>query len=304
MTVPARSSRVDPLAAPSRNGRTGPRGRVDGLGRPDPLTDSGVGVLWSSEPPSISIAPETAIANAPGQRTATGPFDLPDFDGQDPLAEPLDRPSPAPRSPASKPRKGGKSKGSQGGSRQRKSRPRSGRRRKVTVLLGGLVVVLALATVGYFKLMPKTSHIVSAPATAGSFVRQGANATAKSLKLKIMTAAGGDVKNVVAAVYEQKKGPGGKGPQIVVFIGGNLTGNASAGDLISAYMTRLHGAVTTSPGSLGGQAACAPGGKGRPAECAWADGDTFGVVVSATMKSKGLADEMRQLRPLVEHVVK
>ena len=70
----------------------------------------------------------------------------------------------------------------QAGSRQRKSRPRSGRRRKVTVLLGGLVVVLALAAVGYFKLMPKTSHIVSAPATAGSFVKQGANATAKSLK--------------------------------------------------------------------------------------------------------------------------
>ena len=173
------------------------------------------------------------------------------------------------------------------------------------MLLGGLVIIVALAAVGYFKLMPRTSHTVSAPAALGSYVKQQANATAKSLRHRIMVAAAGDVKNVVAAVYEQKTGPGtSKGPQIVVFIGGNLTGNASASDLINAYMTRLHGAFTTMPGRLGGQAACAPGSNGGPSECAWADGDTFGVVVSATLSATGLADEMRHMRPLVEHVAR
>ena len=68
-------------------------------------------------------------------------------------------------------------------------------------------------------------------------------------------------------------------------------------------MTKLHGKFT-SPGRLGGRAACGPGTSGNLAECAWADGDTFGVVVSATMGPKALADEMRQMRPFVEHVVK
>jgi hypothetical protein len=116
-----------------------------------------------------------------------------------------------------------------------------------------------------------------------------------------MTAARGDVKNVVAAVYQRK---GGAGTQIVLFIGGNLAGSASASSLISAYMTRLHGAFTTSAGALGGQAACAPGSGNGPAECAWADSDTFGVVVSAGLSSAALADEMRLMRPQIEHVVR
>ena len=171
----------------------------------------------------------------------------------------------------------------------------------MALLLGGLVIVGALAAVGYYKFMPKTAHTVTTPAALGSYTRQQANATARALKHRILTAATGNVKNVVAAVYRQKSG---KGPQIVVFIGGNLTGNASASDLISAYMARLHKAFTTNPGSLGGQAVCAPGADGGPAECAWADGDTFGVVVSATLSATALADEMRQMRPLVEHVIR
>jgi hypothetical protein len=169
----------------------------------------------------------------------------------------------------------------------------------------GLVIVAGAAAYGYFKLMPRTSHTVTTPSAVGVFSRQPANTMATGLKQRILAAGAGNVKNVVAAVYQQKKGPGtSKGPQIVVFIGGNLTGNASAGDLISAYMARLHNAFTAKPGSLGGQAACAPGSNGSPSECAWADGDTFGVLVSATLTAEGLADEMLQLRPLVEHVVK
>jgi hypothetical protein len=69
-------------------------------------------------------------------------------------------------------------------------------------------------------------------------------------------------------------------------------------------MTQVHGSFPTSPGRLGGQAACAPGSNGGPAECAWSDDDTFGVVVSATLNATGLANEMRQMRPLVEHATK
>jgi hypothetical protein len=146
---------------------------------------------------------------------------------------------------------------------------------------------------------------VSTPATLGTYARQQANAPARALKQRIVAAAAGEVKNVVAAVYQRTTGPGtSTGPQIVVFIGGNLAGNASASSLISAFTTRLHGAFATSAGKLGGQAACAPGSNGGPAECTWADGDTFGVVVSATLTSAGLADEMRQMRPLIEHAVK
>jgi len=168
-----------------------------------------------------------------------------------------------------------------------------------------LVAVMFLVGVGasaYFTLTRHTAHVVAAPAKSGGYTRQQADATANELKHRIVASAAGDVKNLVAAVYQRSTGPGtSKGPQIVVFIGGNLTGNASAGDLISAFMARLHGSFTTSGGQLGGQAACAPGANGGPAECAWADNDTFGVVVSATMAPQGLADEMRQLRADAEH---
>jgi len=175
---------------------------------------------------------------------------------------------------------------------------------KFRIMLGSAIVV-ALAVAGFVVLRPQASHVISTPASLGGYVRQQANATAEDLRHRIVAAAGGAVKSVVAAVYRRTTGPGTtKAPQIVVFIGGNLAGGASADSLISAYISRLRGAVTTSAGQLGGQAACAPGSAGGPAECAWADNDTFGVVVSATLNSAGLADVMRQIRPLVEHVAR
>ena len=119
------------------------------------------------------------------------------------------------------------------------------------------------------------------------------------VKSRILAGAGGAVSNVVAATYEERVGPGtSSGPQIVVFIGGNL----SSGNNFIGGITQLYGSFTTSPGPLGGQAACVPGANGRPAECAWADGDTFGVLLSATLGATGLADEMRLMRPLAERV--
>jgi hypothetical protein len=305
LTGPQRVSRTGPQRRVTGSGDidqlTGPQRRTDGLSRPDPLTDSGIGVLWSSEP----AASQTAVA--PVRRASTGPLDRLAIDGPAPLAEPLDQPAPAlPREPARTTRKGSRKAGKKAAApKPGKSRTRSGKRRGIaTLLVGVLVVIVGAGAYGYLKLTSGISHRVTTPAAIGAFSRQQADATATNLKQKILSAGAGSVKNVVAAVYEQKKGPGtSKGPQVVVFIGGNLTGNGSASDLIGAYMARLHKSFTTSPGSLGGQAACAPGSNGGPSECTWADGDTFGVLVSATMSAASLADEMRQMRPLVEHAV-
>jgi len=175
------------------------------------------------------------------------------------------------------------------------------------MIVGGCLTVAVIAVVAYLLLAPQRVHVVSTPSHLGAFAKEPnvASSTARALRNKIVAGAAGEVENVVAAAYEQTKGPGtGQGPQVVVFIGGNLTGGGSASGFIGGFMTQSHGSFTTSPGSLGGQAACAPGSNGGPAECAWADGDTFGVVVSATLGADGLANEMRSMRPQVEHPAK
>ena len=247
------------------------------------------------------VRPEAAIANTP-QPAVTGLLDRPD-DAEATSTGPLAQPAPAAGPTGALARPAPATTGKQPNkTAPAKGHPR-GRRR---FLLAGMVVILALAAAAaYVVLRPKTSHAVSTPPKLGSFTRLSANARAEQFKHRLLAAAGGDVKNVVAAVYQRSTGPGTTAvPQIVVFIGGNLAGNTSASGLISAYVTQMHGSFRTSPGALGGEAACAPGSSGGPAECAWADGDTFGVVVSATLSSTALASEMRQMRPLIEHVSK
>lgn len=178
---------------------------------------------------------------------------------------------------------------------------RRGRRRAA---FAAVVVIAVAAVAGYLMLWPRTSHVVSTPPKLGSYVRQNASPMAEQFKHRLLASAGSDVKNVVAATYQGTGSGTASVPPVVVFIGGNLAGNASASSLISAYISQMQGAVATSPGKLGGRAACAPGASGGPAECAWADGDTFGVVVSATLGPSALANEMRQMRPLVERVSK
>jgi hypothetical protein len=177
-------------------------------------------------------------------------------------------------------------------------------------ILTGSVVVVALVVSGYLLLKPPSvsAHVISAPAKLGGYVNDPAIAStsdAKGLRTQIVKGAAGEVKNVISAVYEKSTGAGtGTGPQIIVFIGGNLIGSSSAASVISGFMTQTHGSFTTSAGILGGQAACAPSRRGRLAECAWADDDTFGVIISPTLTVAGLATELRELRPLVEHVAK
>ena len=178
--------------------------------------------------------------------------------------------------------------------------------RRILIVSGCLILAL-LAGGAYWLLRPQPAHTIAIPAQLGAFAKQPATgiSTANSLRNKIVAGAAGEVKNVVAAAYERTTGPGtSQGPQVIVFIGGNLTGGGSASGFIGGFISQLPGSFSTSAGRLGGLAACAPGSKGGPAECAWADDDTFGVIVSATLAAPGLADELRVMRPLVEHAAR
>ena len=126
---------------------------------------------------------------------------------------------------------------------------------------------------------------------------------ATALRGSIVAESGGEASHAVDAVYEDTTGPAAKsGPLIFLFIGGNLSGS-SASSFISSFIDKLPGAQPTAAGPLGGQAACGPSMDGRPAECAWADDDTFGILTSATLGTQQLAAELRALRPAVEHRV-
>jgi hypothetical protein len=122
---------------------------------------------------------------------------------------------------------------------------------------------------------------------------------AQALRNNILAKGHGEASHVVDAVYEDAAGSGSKaGPQILLFVGGNLSGSAQA--FISSFTGQLPSAFVIKAGSLGGQAACVPGTGGHPAECVWADGDTFGLVASPALGASTLAGELRSIRPLVE----
>lgn len=175
------------------------------------------------------------------------------------------------------------------------------------VFVSGSAMLAVIVTATVLLILPSPVHRISLPGRIDRFVRQSTvgSATARQLRQSITSRARGEVKNVVAAAYEQSTGPGtSKGPRIVIFIGGNLAGSVSGGSFINGFESQLRGSFSTSSGRLGGQAACAPGTNGGPAECAWEDDDTFGVVVSATFDARQLAAQMRQMRPQIEHRVR
>jgi len=305
----------EPLPRRELARRTGPQPRIDGpdgfVGREVSLPRRAAGPAAVTELGSVRGAGRAADlyddvdADLPGSMDADSASR-----GNELLDRPRDRRPAPPKSPKRAP---GRSRmpsaagGRKGRVKADIDKPRTRPKRRVprkVLAIGAAVIVLVVAVAGVVLFWPKPKHVISTPTAVGSYTRSQANPTAEALKNKIVTAAPGDVQNVVAAVYKDSPGKPGAPSQIVVFIGGNLTGNATASSLISAYMADMRGSFTTSPGKLGGQAACAPGSNGGPAECAWADNDTFGVLVSATLTSTALANEMRLMRPLVEHVKK
>jgi hypothetical protein len=220
----------------------------------------------------------------------------------------------------------------------RKAAGRSGRRtgrrrvRRLSVAAGG-VVVIAGAAVAFEMPHPRLPagpvHQIVTPTRIGTYAQAPALAAsmkAAQVRRSIVAQSNGEASNVVAAVYEStasqpsaspspghgSTAPGGAGAssasptapggtsQIVLFIGGNLTGT-SASSFITSFIGKLPGAVTTAAGPLGGEAACVPSAGGNPAECAWADNDTFGLVASPTLDAQALAGELRQMRLQVEH---
>jgi len=119
----------------------------------------------------------------------------------------------------------------------------------------------------------------------------------------VIAKSAGQASHVVSGVYEASAG---SSPQMILFVGGNLSG-VSASDFISSFTQQSKGSFVTSPGTLGGSAACVNAQASVPgsvALCTWADNDTFGVVASLTMNATKLAAEMRVMRPMVERVAK
>ena len=110
------------------------------------------------------------------------------------------------------------------------------------------------------------------------------------LEKNIIANSSGQASHLVSAVYEKGSTvPGGPAPQIILFIGGKLAG-ASAVASIKSFDQHFRDANQTSPGRLGGRAACVPAqpGTDNAAVCAWFDNDTFGELVSLHMTAPAL----------------
>jgi hypothetical protein len=193
--------------------------------------------------------------------------------------------------------------------RPKTARPKA--RRKVirrTVLMVGGVGCAVAATVIAMNVMSGGGppHAISTPQRLMTYVQEPSLATgmgATALRSKIVTAGSGEASHVVDAVYEDSTSPAAKaGPLIILFVGGNLSGSSSS--FITSLTAALPGAFVINPGSLHGQAACVPGQAGHLTECVWADNDTFGVFASPALSATALGNELREMRPLVEHVKK
>ena len=184
-------------------------------------------------------------------------------------------------------------------------------RSRIWLLAGaaGLLVVLSLLLGGRLLGHSGPAHILVTPARLGSFIRSPQleqQMGARNLQQQVISRSAGQASHVVYAVYENNAPASGSSPQVMLFIGGHLSGVSPSG-FISSFSTQFKGARSTSPGSMGGSAACVNANAnvtGQVALCAWADNDTFGVVASPTMSTAQLAAQMRVVRPQVEHLAK
>ncbi len=193
---------------------------------------------------------------------------------------------------------------------QRAARAKARRRHRTLVKVVGLLIVVALVPAAALAVLHSgllrssgPRHSISVPARLLGYTQEPALAKgmgAEALRAEIVKKGSGEASHVVDGVYEENSTTAAKAsPKIILFIGGNLSGSAAS--FIASFTDMLPGAFATSAGSLGGQAACVPGTAGRPAECAWADNDTFGLFASPALSASALGKELRAMRPLVEH---
>ena len=170
------------------------------------------------------------------------------------------------------------------------------------------MVAAAVAAVAILRSGPGgPAHSLTTPARLGAYLRRPQLARrmdVAQLERNIIANSSGQARHVVSAVYEKGSTvPGGPAPQVILFIGGKLTG-VSAVASIKTFGQHFRDTEQTSPGRLGGRAACVPAqsGTGDAAVCAWFDYDTFGELVSPNMTASALAGELRTVRPSIERV--
>jgi hypothetical protein len=148
------------------------------------------------------------------------------------------------------------------------------------------------------------AHQIVAPLTVDGFTRSPyleKQMHVSSLAQGVEKSSSGQASDVVYAVYEQGSLGSGSNEQIFMFVGGKLAGGDPEASVANFEQT-YKGAMSVSPGSLGGQAACT--GTRIDGEsvsmCVWFDNDTFGAVVSPTMTAAKLATTMVTIRPGIE----
>jgi hypothetical protein len=186
--------------------------------------------------------------------------------------------------------------------------------RRTLLILGGgaLLAVVAVVAVVAAVMLPGSgpagpAHMLVTPPRLGSYELRPELAKqmgVSQLEKNITTQSAGQVSHLVSAVYQNGSTvSGGPTPQVMLFIGGKLAG-ASPGASIQSFTQHFRAAMMTSPGKLGGTAACVPGQArtGGAAVCAWFDDDTFGEIVSPNMTASALASELRVIRPSIERL--
>jgi hypothetical protein len=263
---------------------------------------------------SAAYAGDTSVGLAPAANGASGP--LPAF-AVAPEATSLDL------SPADSfglgPADGTKTGGTGALLRPRSTRPAGKRRggsgdKRLWFALGGVLAIAAAAIVAIvlvaFPSGPSgPAHTLVSPNQLGAFSRRPAleqQMNVGQLRQDVINTSSGQAKHIVEGVYESGNSTSGSTPQIILLIAGNLA-NSNPVDSVTSFTKRFPGATLTSAGALGGKAVCVNATASEPgsvAMCAWFDNDSFGEVVSPTMKASTLGNTMRQIRPSVEQVAK
>jgi hypothetical protein len=163
-------------------------------------------------------------------------------------------------------------------------------------IAGGVKVLMAHAK--------GPTHVLVIPSKLGGFARRARleqQINARQLQQQVIAKSGGQASHVVSAVYE-KSGGQAASAEIILFIGGHLSGVSPSG-FIASFTTEFKGARAVPAAPLGGSAACvSTSGRTVVALCVWADNDTFGLLVSPTMRVAQLSPEMGMLRSGIEHV--
>ena len=191
-------------------------------------------------------------------------------------------------------------------------RARRGRRRHGLWLGVGAALVIVVAAAAFLtgklgsaptaQLPPPPAHRLVTPQTIGTYTRdkQAEQQLGLSHGEQYVTQIDpGHVSGIVAAAYDT--GGPASSPNSVAVIAGRLV-NSPLADVIKSFTQQEtaegNAPVAVPAGSFGGRAACA--GKGNSGICVWADADTVGILVSATVKASSLAQVMLTIRSGVE----